>query len=250
MTFLLQKNIWREYAYDRFLASLINYHINYKEVHVIPFTDTFDEEIDFVPDYCFGSGRFVNICRARGFPTFPSYSPIETHYYPNQFWVNGDGYDCYWKDLPDTIDHPVFIKPYTEKFFTGTIIDNKDDLDKIQLATSFLKRDEGDELIRVSEIVDIKDEIRFFVINNNIISASYYKMNGRAKQQRIDAAHDGWLWLEKFLDYYDYIDEAFVIDLGLVKEGWKWKIVELNNLNSAGFYECDTDAIVRSLVNS
>jgi hypothetical protein len=40
------------------------------------------------------------------------------------------------------------------------------------------------------------------------------------------------------------IDDAFVLDLGLV--GDTWRIVELNNVNSSGIYECDTDAIVRA----
>ena len=39
--------------------------------------------------------------------------------------------------------------------------------------------------------------------------------------------------------------DAYVMDLGLTDDGWK--IVELNNLNSAGLYECDTDAIIRTL---
>jgi hypothetical protein len=39
------------------------------------------------------------------------------------------------------------------------------------------------------------------------------------------------------------------MDLGLVGEmnhSHYWKIVELNNINSAGLYETDTDAIVNA----
>lgn len=41
------------------------------------------------------------------------------------------------------------------------------------------------------------------------------------------------------------IDNAFVMDLG--RTGDTWKIVELNNINSAGLYETDTNAIVSAL---
>lgn len=252
MKILLQSNIWDEYEYDRFCTSLVDEGIDCSFADVIPFTDNFVQEIDFVPSYVFGSGRFVNICRAKGFPTFPSFAPIELDLIPSHHWINGDGYKCKWKNL--IIDSPKFIKPFTEKFFTGVLVESRDDLQKIQLATSFIE-DEGDEDIWVAPPKHIKTEVRFFVLYGEIITASFYKMNGIGHHLQIDHYHPAWAACDRILKDWKRQGcnanvcspdiDGFVIDLGLCDD--TWKVVELNNLNSSGIYKCDTDAIARVL---
>jgi len=241
MKFLFQKNIWQEYAYDRLLNSVQENDIDLEEVMVIPFTDVLNPEIDYIPDYIFGSGRFVNICRDRDFPTFNSFKPFET-FYPARYWINSFGYDVTWGKVQ--LDRPQFIKPYREKFFTARVFENNEDLGKVQLSTSFIE-DENQELVRVSDPIFIRDEIRFFVIGGEVITGSYYRINRINKQKQIDQSHDAWQFLKNLIKKEGAIDSGFVIDFGLV-EG-EWKIVELNNLNSAGIYECDTNAIIRAL---
>jgi hypothetical protein len=244
---LFQKNIWNEYGYDRFLNSVQDAGVSHEEVHIIPFTDTFDREIDFVPKYVFGSNRFINVCRAQGFPTFKSFKPIEDFYMKSD-WINANGYDIKWGELKKAkgnFIHPQFIKPHTEKFFTGKICYSLDDIDKTQLATSFIEN-EDDELVRVSYAIDIYDEARFFIVGGEIISASLYKINKQNKQVRIDKSHPAWEQCRNILSS-GFIDDAFVMDLGSTSTDFhcaSWKIVELNNINSAGLYETDTDAIV------
>lgn len=245
MNVLLQQNIWEEYAYDRFIASIVRQHHCIKVVNVIPFTTDFDVPVQMTPDVIFGSGRFVNVCREKGFPTFKSFAPIE-EFYPKEYWLNGAGYDIKWGDV-NSIDlsEPVFIKPYTEKFFTGAVISEAADFNKLQLATSFID-DEAEELVRVSDVFNIETEIRFYVIGGKVISGSAYKVSGIPKQYQVTYGHDAWQVCQKMIDQYGSIDDAFVIDFGLV-EGSTWKIIELNNINSSGLYKIDTDAFVRAL---
>ena len=247
---LLQKNIWQEYAYERFLKSLADASVPFVEVNVVPFTDDFDEPVNFVPHAIFGSGRFVNVCRAKGFPTFMSFDPID-EWYPWVEWINGVpnklSITARFKDLKKAIDskmYPVFIKPFTEKFFTGLVIHSAADLGKIQLASSFIA-DEGEEMVRVTPAVNINEEVRFFIVNSTIISASVYKVKGVAKHYRIDSSHPSWKRCATLLALYGSIDRAFVMDLGRVGEDWM--IVELNNINSSGLYEIDTDAFARAI---
>lgn len=245
MHVLTQKNIWNEYGYDRLLNSFDRNGIRYTEVNVIPFTDELDKAIDFTPDYIFGSNRFVNICRIKGYHTFPSFKPVED-FYDKDYYINGNGYWCKWKDLK--ISDPKFIKPLTEKFFTGRIVENQNDLNKIQLATSFIDN-EDEELIWVTDPVQIYNEVRFFVIGGEVITGSLYKIKGNNKQKRIDYMHPAWYACVDILKT-GIISDGFVIDLGQINRddcSSSWKIVELNNINSAGLYECDTDAIVRAL---
>ena len=250
MKLLLQKNIWQEHAYDRFIASLDNAGIEFLEVGVIPFTENFPERVDFEPDAIFGSGRFVNICRAKGYPTFPSFDPIED-FYPRYEWVNYCGQQCRYDQLPDVISQALrlqgaqFVKPFTEKFFTGMVIESEEDLEKIQLASSFLE-DEGAEMVRVSPAVNLGEEVRFFILNGQIISGSVYKDRGIAKQYRVDENHPSWAAAKEIIRKHGEITFGFVMDLGLVN-GEEWRIVELNNLNSSGLYQIDTDAFVNAL---
>lgn len=251
MKYLLQTNIWDEYDYGRFKQSILDAGEELEEVDVVPFTSEMVPEPVSKPDYVFGSGRFVQLARDRGFPTFPSYKPIEDRY-PKSDWINGDGYDVRWGDLKVT--EPVFVKPYREKFFTGRVVESQEDLGKVQLSTSFIE-DENDEMVRVSKPVDILDEIRAFVIGGTIVTASYYKINRRPNHQAIVAVPPPLEWLGRiiraFAGYHEP-DRAFVIDIGRTSEPrvWNpdgWGIVEMNNFNSAGLYKADTDAIVRAL---
>jgi len=251
---LLQKNIWNEYGYDRLLNSIDNGNIPYEEVHLVPFTETFDKDIDFIPKHIFGSNRFVNVCRAKGYPTFKSFKPIEDFYLEID-WLNGAGHDITWGKLnalpAEKFWRPFFIKPYTEKFFTGKVCESADDLQKIQLATSFIGN-EDDEMIRISNAVNIQDEVRFFIIGGEIISASLYKINHINKQARIDQSHMAWQRCKQLIRDNGCIDDAFVMDLGRTSDmnhAHNWMIIELNNINSAGLYETDTDAIVNAFKN-
>lgn len=244
MNILLQKNIWNEYEYDIFCQSIVDANIKHSFVDIIPFTESFQSEIDFVPDYIFGSGRFVNICRSKKYPTFPSFKPIEPDIFPRDLWINGDGYECVWGNL--VIDSAKFIKPFTEKFFTGVLVKTQSDLDKVQLSTSFIN-DENAERIWVSEPKNIKQEVRFFVLYGNLITGSIYKNNGIGHYIALDSNHSSWNVCKNFLSSVDKkYENSFAIDLGLVND--EWKIIEMNNLNSSGFYKCDTDALVRALL--
>lgn len=244
MSFLLQRNIWKESAYDNML-NYIAENYNYQEVSVIPFTNEFDDEVYIQPDICLGSTRFIDVCHDADFPVFPSFKPIEK-FYPKELWVNGDGYDIAWKDLK--VLYPFFIKPYREKFFTSLVVFNQDDLSKIQLMHS---PDDANEIIRVSRAIDIVSESRFFIIGGKVITGSQYKLKGILNSRSIDSLHPAWKKAEKILDNHGPICEAFVMDLGKTESGNddSYKIVELNNLNSSGFYHCEVNKIADALYN-
>jgi hypothetical protein len=128
------------------------------------------------------------------------------------------------------------------------LVEKQEDLEKIQLATSFIDN-ENDELIWVSDPVQISREIRFFIVGGQIVTASQYKEYGVAKHQAVSKTgipFYAYMMAEMFLEEKGSIDDAFVMDLGFTTHN-DWRIVELNNFNSSGLYECNTDAIIRAL---
>lgn len=237
MHFLLQKDIWNEPGYSRLLDS-IKQRSTSEVVELIPFTTDFVQPVKRTPDVVFGSGRFVDVCRSKGYPVFNSFSPDHT-FYPASLWLNAEGEYRKLKDI--RIEHPVFLKPKREKFFTGLVVHAQEDLEKIQFTSS---DDDGEEWIWVSAPAAIEEEIRFFVIQGKAVTASQYKRGGITRHQPIPSNHPAWPFVESVL-IHGAVDDAFVMDVCFTAAGWF--IVELNNFNSSGFYECDTGHIVEAL---
>jgi hypothetical protein len=242
MKLLLQKNIWNEYGYERFIQSIEDANVDYEMINMIPFTEDFEEELTFVPAQVFGSTRFVNVAKKKGLNTFPNFKPNAFEMFPKELWINSQGEIKKFGELD--IKSPVFLKPFTDKFFTGVVVESNSDLEKIQLSTSFIE-DEKEELVCVSDVIKIEQEIRFFVINETVITGSGYKDRGVGNHFAIDTSHPAHIAAKGILEKGQSLCNGFVMDLGLV--GDEWKIVELNNLNSSGFYKCNTDAIVNAL---
>lgn len=246
MKILTQRNIWGEHGYDRLLESFRNQNCEVVEIDLIPFTKHLDYNGEC--DIVLGSTRFIDLARQKGLPVFPTYDPIALNMFPKSMWLNGGGEWVKWKDLI-VEQEPVFIKPKREKFFTGRVLESTEDKEKVQLTTSNVE-DEGEELIWISPVKNVIDEYRFFVVGGNIITASCYRYNRYPQYHKIDSAHESWFYAQGLLERYK-TDETFVLDIGYVKVFGNYcyyGIVELNNLNSAGIYACDTDVLARALI--
>lgn len=248
MKVLAQKNIWQEHAYDRLLQSFKNIGDEVIEIELVPFSEKLDwnGECDLV----LGSTRFVDLARDKGLPVFKSFDPIVQGCWPHWHWINGDGEYAKWGKL--IIDEPVFVKPKREKFFTGRVILNQEDKEKVQLTTSGVD-DENEEIVWVSSPVNLKKEYRFFVINRKLITGSLYKEKGQLKTKLVDKKTTVWNYAKNLLekDIIQYPDDSFVIDIGIWdydtdEEYGNYGIVELNNINSSGIYDCDTNAIAKA----
>ena len=238
MRFLLQRNIWNEPAYDRLLES-IRQRSQYQEVELIPFTRDFVQPVEKVADVVFGSNRFVEVCRAKGYPVFRTFDPDYTSY-PAHYWMNSRG--AYHRLGSLQITAPVFIKPRTEKFFTGTVVERQADLERIQYASC---DNPAEEEVWVAPPVAIGEEVRIFVVGGRAVTASRYRLRGEVRPQHIaDPAHPALGFAREVLTH-GAADDAFVMDVGETGEGWR--IVELNNINSSGLYQCDTGALVEAL---
>lgn len=250
MKVLVQKNIWNEYGYDRFLASLRNAGVEVKEVNIIPFTTEIVDLDDFAPDYTFGSTRFITICREKGLPTFPPV-PFGGGAFPFKYWLNNVGRIWTMEAIRKerfSFEYPTFIKPYdTEKFFTGVVLESPEDFDKLQLSTSFVE-DPEQEKVFAAEYKKIEEEIRFFIIGGKVITASRYKIKGERVYKEITPPHPAWIQAEYLVKTFNphQLNKGYVMDLGLVAD--QWKIIELNDMGSAGLYMCDTDNLTRALI--
>lgn len=101
----------------------------------------------------------------------------------------------------------------------------------------------GDTSIIVSPEKNIKAEYRLFVVDGEIVSGSLYKVGQLVTaSETIDPiAID---YANKMLDIWQP-DRAFVLDIAITDEGPK--VIEVNNINSSGFYKSDISKIVAAI---
>lgn len=230
---LIEKSTWNEPSHDRFISLLGPKAF---VVERTPFTTEFVPEPPAGITHCFGSSKFIQVCRERKLPVFNSYGPldflVDPHNYLNEGWVcDADNIDF----RHETGVLSVFVKPFEEKLFTGTVLEIGETLENRQ----HLGEIKGTKVL-VSPYQQIYKEFRFFCSPTEVIAGSLYRQGHRIKYERIYPRHDAWRFVEQF-----EFGEYNVCDVALTKIGYQ--IIEHNNFNSSGFYECDLARIINKL---
>ena len=93
-----------------------------------------------------------------------------------------------------------------------------------------------DDLLYIQEPVQIKREIRCFVLDGRIQTASQYRLDGvfaPAACEPIPAT-------ERIAHLLHKLPRGVVIDFGLIEDAWY--VIEFNEAWASGLYECDPEA--------
>lgn len=139
----------------------------------------------------------------------------------------------------------VFVRPAADsKAFAGTTLDSPEEFHQWRMdmiATRPLCT--PDLPIVMAPLVAIHRESRFFVIDKKIIGASVYKINGQIRTTP-HVYPEETAFVERMIATWTPT-RAFVIDIATTDMGQK--IVELNCINCAGFYEANIPAIILAL---
>lgn len=137
----------------------------------------------------------------------------------------------------------LFIRPNSGyKYFTGQLLHKSTWMRDWDWIESFTSRD---TLLVLSSPKQIKQEFRFIVANDKIITGSTYNKIVDSYQQ-IFKDNSAWVLTQALLNDMPYSyspDPIFVIDT-CIDENNKHSIVELNSFSCAGLYNCDLEIIV------
>jgi hypothetical protein len=101
----------------------------------------------------------------------------------------------------------------------------------------------NDTRVMIAPLQDIFCEYRLFVVDKKIVTGSLYKLrdqviyNSLIDETVIEFANK---MIEKWTP-----DRAFVLDVAVTSEGHK--IVEVNNINSSGFYASDLAKFIMAI---
>jgi hypothetical protein len=260
---VIQKDMFHEFGFHTLIRAMEENEVPYCVVKIIPFSHelTWESGVPLpestVPTMIWGMTCVEEVAGVRQWTpgVFKNENfdlrVIGERYGENM--LNADAKFCRLGDIP-AFEGSAFIRPvHDTKSFTGALI-NGEDLRTWQDQLMQLKGEfttlSLDTPVLYASPKKIDTECRFFVVDGKVITGSSYRVNGRVLYKRVNADNPMCIPLREFaqrmVDQWQPV-EAFVIDIGRV--GQECKVIEINCLNSSGFYDSDMAAVVRAITN-
>lgn len=157
-------------------------------------------------------------------------------------------------NIPKQIGNIDSIYPIADEFFMRPVKDNKAINGGIYTEGQFyeIKRNAhkynnekllSSELI-MSELAEIKEEYRFFILNNKIITYSSYRV-GLNLDTFKKVPEKVIRYVNEVLSKYN-LGCHFVIDIAVLGSG-EIKILEFNGVSASGLYNCDEYILIKEL---
>jgi len=272
MHWVLQNNIFNEKAYDELVKVLERFNIPHSFHKVIPFigelTPSFQSQCpidNFNNVICMGSYSMRHTAKKEGW--YPGVFDLEPYDFRQQLhhWgenmLNFDSVVCRFEDAH--ILTPAFIRPiHDSKVFAGRVFDPKE-FKEWQKKVCVLEEDFGDSLtkdtlIQVCNPKKIYAEYRFWIGKQQPVTASLYKRGDKViYSSDVDARVYGYVHeilqtkdrkVHNTLSHAKYgwnPQPAFCLDVADTPDGFK--VVEINTINSSGFYAADIQKLVMAL---
>lgn len=251
MFWVVQENIREEVGYNAFVDVLCKHEIPHAIVKVIPFA------YETVPDLeltgkvtVWGSVSLDAVAKKKKWTpgTFLNENHdqrVWTEAYGRTNMLNGDVEFFEFCKIP-RFEGTKFIRPVDDKKrFDGTVV-HIEELENWQEAAQRMadgySRLRPTTMVGVSSVREIELEWRFFIVNGKVLTGSRYRQWGMTDQRRIDETSEAWKFAQTMVDKWQP-GPAFVLDVAKVTTG-ELQVIEVNCINSAGFYACDMEQVV------
>ena len=270
MFYVIQENVFKEHHYKILLDTMGRFGFEYDVVKYIPFADDIYEWYDsenkpdgFEPKryetdqkniFCFGAvGMAVAAAKRGWYPgsmmnanhDFNIYAPK----YGLENMLNGDGQVINFGEKIPFDDEFFFARPTLDtKSFPGKVYSQSAwaDYTKMCEDSSISKVLTDETQVLVSPAKHIQQEVRCWAVGGKIVTTSSYKIGSRVVYTNYDDESYFVDFAQKMIDIYQPA-EAFVIDIS--ESNNKLQVIEINNINAAGFYHCDMTKLITSLEN-
>ena len=259
MHWLLQNNILNEDGHSRLVHTLETLGIPHSVHKIIPFTcDLFPKpEITEKKVVCFGSYAVLRVALANawtpGVFALKEFTHEEMAHHWGEHMLNARGRQTAFQNVPQTPEFQkdgFFLRPATdEKFFAGMTTDTTEFQEWWhQVVTQ--KTDFGTGLtpktpVLIAPLQKIHSEYRTWILNGRVVTASSYKLNGTL---HVNLPID-----DDIVNFANARTQewnpsvAYCLDVARTPNGLR--IVEINTINFAGFYNSNVAKIVEELEN-
>lgn len=252
MYFLVQANIYLDPDHYKIFNALEELGIAHEAINIKPTDTEITMKANRKDVFVYGSVTMARLAKQN------------SDWFPGSFYGGNHLYEVYARhygshllndeikigkltdDLVWQKGEKKFIKPYKEaKIFTGKVFEKEawEDFIIEALANPKLSITEN-SIIQISKPKTTIKEARVWIVGGQIIEAVYYKFNNNEVFESI-VSPEGIAFAKEMIALYN-LEEAFVMDICLTADGWK--IVEINCINSSGFYtNTDVKSIVKAL---
>lgn len=253
MFYLVQENTFKEKNYDRLIHNLERLGLEYEVCSFRPFIDETTFKTTRKDIWCFGGYSMTTTSKKYGFE--PGCMINDNHdftVYGKHYGTNMLNHDSIILDFGDPIPEGeqwdlFFSRPTKDvKTFVATVYTREDWTDYIQKSFA----NETIDIIReqtkvvISSPKNIQQEIRCWVVGGKVVTISQYKLGSRVTYQNLDHDEEAWNFAQEMVNIYQPA-EAFVIDICRTENGMK--IVEVNCINAAGFYDMNFQKLLAAL---
>ncbi len=267
MHYVIQEDIFRENHYSLLLETVERFGLSYDVVRVFPFVDKFVNvkdipesfDVDELPEYrtseenvfVFGAVKLARLAKKENWkPGSLLNDNHDYNVYKNFYKDNLLNFDSkvvrFVEDFNWRDGEEKFIRPCKDsKVFTGKTFKEIDWKEFVEfgLTSGHNSALNEDTEIQVCTVKEIQKEIRFWCVGGKIVTGSQYRLGNKTLYSK-DFDEEAMAFAQKMVDIYQIAD-AFVIDVCLTED--KWKIVELNCINCAGFYLCDLSKLIGAI---
>jgi len=251
MYYLIQKNDFKDTRYDTIFSVMKELNLAYEEVSFTPNSDVLHVETKRKDVFVYGSVKLAKVT-------------TQFNWKPGSFYGGNHEYEKYAQGYGDHLlnagstlatfgqdfnwgnNTSLFIKPSKDaKVFTGKVFTKPEweDFRYNTLNSQLNKRVNKETPIQFSKPARLIKEARIWIVNGKIITSSYYLFHGNLDFEE-HVSKEGLEFAQEMVNLYRVAD-AYVLDICLTFDGWK--VMEVNCINSAGFYKADVKAIIQAL---
>lgn len=255
MRWIIQENLYNEIGFNALIDALQLLDVPYSVHKIIPFIHELVPEVNPTGKVIvMGAYTMNKIAKDRGWAPGSYLNENFDYELQCRMWpghmLNDDAIFSLFKDakLDGEDDECFFVRPVEDmKCFAGEVMTCKH-FKEWQKGLLELGLDSGyplhgDTEIMISPVKKIYTETRVWVVGGKVVTASSYRVAGRLHYDKL-VDSDIWDFVEA-RDAQWRPDVAYVMDVARTPDGLK--IVEVNNINSSGFYAGDVGKIVAAL---
>lgn len=246
--------MWNEEGWTNLRETLDRFSIPYSIHKIIPFVGELIPDVTPEgPVICMGAYSMRHVAKERGW--YPGVFDLEPFDFEiqKQHWsehmLNYHAVVSRFEDanFPDGANN-MFIRPiHDSKSFAGKVFD-REEFYTWKRKICVLEHDYGstidkDTLIQLCPLQTIYSEHRFWIVKSKVVTSSTYKIGWTIHYQSVNDDRFEQYVNERIAEWQPL--ESFVIDVCDTSDGLK--IVEINTLNSSGFYAGDMQKLVIAL---
>jgi hypothetical protein len=255
MYFVVQENMFKETHYQMMIEILEKFKFDYEIVKFIPFCHDIEFKTERKDVWVWGTANMALVAHKYGWTPGSMYNEnhdleVYAAYY-KEHMLNSDGVIMKFGDkLPphEAFDY-FFARPTKDtKAFSGQLFSREawNEYTKNAESNNTLSILNDETKVLVAPLKTIQQEIRCWIVGGKVVTISLYKIGSRVKYQNYDHESAAIEFAQKMVDLYCPA-EAFVLDICLHND--EYKVVEVNNINSAGFYHCNVQRLIEAIEN-